>query len=434
MSRYLDYLWASRATVILAALGVLFAGWFALRSLPRSVFPDVNFPRVTVLVSDANLPVKYMQLQVTDPLEDTAKGVAGVRLVTSQSGVGLSKIHVYFDDHANPETAYLMLEARLAQVPLPTGSRMTVRLMTPHIKPFAQYALVSNRIGSAAMMPLYAFNVRPALLSVRGVYQVNSIGRGWPQVRLRLSHRKLREHHLSATAVITALRQSQGPFYGGLIRAFHQQFVVVSQPRPINLTALSRLTLPLGKRGPDGARAAVSLASLGTVHIASPPLIIGAAVSGFRHALLIDVSAQSGANVVSVAHQVYKRINALRAALPADVHLIKVYDFSTLVRQSLADVWTALLLGTVAAWLVILLFLRQLDSALATLLVVPLALAATFVVLHSMGFGINIMTLGGLTAAIGALVDHAIVVMEQSQRGLLHGNDPSKRWHTALSD
>lgn len=433
MKRYLDRLWTNRATLTLAALALLGAGWLALSGLPRSVFPDVDFPRVTVLVSDGNLPVKYMLLQVTEPLEQAAKGVAGVRLVRSQSGVGLSKIHVYFNARTDPRIAYLTLEARLAQIPLPPGVRMTVRLMTPHIKPFAQYALVSDRVDSAAMRPVYAFNVRPALLSVRGVYQVNSVGRGWPQVELDLSPRRLAEHHLGPAAVIRALRQSQGPFFGGLVRAFHQRFVVTTQPRPRDPGALAQLTLPLGPRGPDGARAGLSLASLGTVRMGPPPLIIGAAVSGYRHALLIDVSEQSGANVVSVARRVQARVRTLRAALPASIHLVRIYDFSGLVRHSLDDVWAALLLGTVAAWLVVLLFLRRLDSALATLFVVPLALSGTFVVLRGLGFGINIMTLGGLTAAIGALVDHAIVVMERGLRRLPAGTDPAERRRAALS-
>ncbi|OBS09191.1 efflux RND transporter permease subunit [Acidihalobacter prosperus] len=433
MRRYLDFLWTNRATLTLLALLLLVAGWLALGALPRSVFPDVDFPRVTVLVSDANLPVRYMLLQVTEPLEQAAKGVAGVRLVKSQSGVGLSKLHVYFGDHVAPETAYLTLQARLAQIPLPPGARMTVRLMTPHIQPFAQYALVSDRVDSSAMMPFYAFDVRPALLSVRGVYQVNGTGRGWPVVTLSLSPRRLAEHHLSAGQVVAALRQAQGPFFAGLLDRFHQQFVLVSEPRPKDPAALGRLMLPLGPRGPDGARAALPLDALGHVSTGPPPLIIGAAVSGYRHALLIDVSAQAGANVVQVAGQVHAQVQSLRAELPPGVHLIRIYDFSSLVRHSLGDVWIALLLGTAIAWAVVLLFLRRLDSALATLLVVPLAMAGTFLVLHVLGFGINIMTLGGLTAAIGALVDHAIVVMERGLRGLPAGAAPALRRRTALA-
>ncbi|AOU99084.1 transporter [Acidihalobacter yilgarnensis] len=433
MRRYLDFLWINRATLTLLALALLAAGWLALGALPRSVFPDIDFPRVTVLVSDANLPVKYMLLEVTEPLEQAAKGVAGVRLVKSQSGVGLSKLHVYFDSHVSPQTAYLMLQARLAQIPLPPGARMTVRLMTPHIQPFAQYALVSNRSDSAAMMPLYAFNIRPALLSVRGVYQVNDTGRGWPEVTLRLSPRRLAEHHLDAGQVVTALRHAQGPFYAGLINAFHQQFVLVAQPRPASTAALGRLMLPLGAHDPDGARVAIPLSALGSVKVGPPPRVIGAAVAGYRHALLIDVSAQAGANVVAVAGQVHARVVALRADLPPGAQLVRIYDFSGLVSHSLDDVWIALLLGTAIAWLVVLLFLRRLDSALATLLVVPLALAGTFLVLHALGFGINIMTLGGLTAAIGALIDHAIVVMERGLRGLPANADRATRRRTALA-
>ncbi len=427
MKRYLGFLWVNRATLALLALLLLVAGWFAFAALPRSVFPDIEFPRVTVLVSDANLPVNYMLLQATEPLEQAAKGVAGVRLVKSQTGVGLSKLHVYFDRKVSPEIAYLTLQARLAQIALPPGAQLSVTLMTPNIQPFAQYALVSDTKDSSAMMPFFAFDVRPALLSVRGVYQVNGIGRGWPVVTLALSPRRLAEHHVTATQVITALRRAQGPFYAGVVEAFHQRFVLVAKPRPADAAALGKVMLPLGKN------TMVPLDALGHVETGPPPLIVGAAVAGYRHALLIDVSAQAGANVVAVAGQVRAQLATLRAELPVGVHLVRIYDFSGLVRHSLNDVWAALLLGTAIAWLVVLLFLGRMDTALATLLVVPSAIAGTFLVLHVLGFGINIMTLGGLTAAIGALVDHAIVVMERGLRDLPKDADPETRRAAVLA-
>lgn len=433
MKTYLGFLWRNRATLILLALTLLFAGWLALQALPRSVFPDINFPRVTVLVSAANLPVKYMLLEVTQPLEQAAKGVAGVREVKSQTGIGLSKLHIYFGARTNPQIAYLMLQARLAQITMPPGATLTVRLMTPNIDPFAQYALVSNQRDSASMMPLYAFSVRPTLLSVRGVYQVNAVGRGWPELDLRLDPRKLAEHHVSAAQVIHTLRQNQGPFYSGVLNAYHQQFILSTQPRPDNHAALDRLQLPLGARGPDGTRASIALGALGETHIGPPPRILGAAVAGYRHALLIDISAQAGANVVALAQQVHARVASLRASLPSGVHLVRIYDFSGLIHHSLNDVWVALLLGSLIAWLVVVVFMRRLDTALATLVVVPLALAATFIVLHLFGFGINIMTLGGLTAAIGALVDHAIVVMERGLRALPVNASRTARRDAALA-
>ncbi|MDR7925471.1 efflux RND transporter permease subunit [Acidithiobacillus thiooxidans] len=418
MRVYLHFLWSNRFSILLSALLLLGAGWFALQNLPESVFPNVNFPRVAVLVNDGSLPVKFMEVEVTKPLEALAKGQPGVRLVRSQTGNGLSKLNIYFEPGTNPQTAYLMLQARLAQYRLPAGAQLRVIRMAPYTYPFAEYALVSNQKSSSAMMPTFAFKIRPALLSIPGVYQVQGTGRGWPQVHVDLDPARLAQHHLSAQQVIDALQSAQGPFFSGVLHAYHQQLILATTARPENDQTLAALTLPLGPPDASGARTPLALGALGQVHTGPPPLLSEAAVPGYQHALIIDVLAQSGANDVTVAQAVQTRLNNLRKHLPPGVHLVPIYDLSHLISHSLRDVWIALGLGSLIAWLVVLAFLGRLDGALATLAVVPLALAATFLVLHMLGYGLNIMTLGGITAAIGALVDHAIVVVERGLHGL----------------
>ena len=302
--------------------------------------------------------------------------------------------------------------------------------MTPNIYPLAEYALVSNTVHSAAMQPVFAFTLRPAILSVRGVYHADETGRGWPEVHIELSARRLAQHHLRAAEVVAALRAYQGPFFSGALHAFHQQFIVATTPRPVSPAALARLPLPLGPMTPSGSRATLPLGALGAVHIGPPPLIRAAAVAGYRHALLIDISAQQGANDVAVAARLGSRLRTLGAHLPPHVHLVRIYDLSRLIRTSLRDVWVALILGSLVAFLVVYLFLGRGDGAVATLIVVPLAVAATVLVLDLLGMGINIMSLGGITAAIGALVDHAIVIVERGVHGL--EGDAARRREAAL--
>ncbi|MDE2088622.1 MAG: efflux RND transporter permease subunit, partial [Gammaproteobacteria bacterium] len=427
MKTYLSFLWSNRYTLGLVAVLVLAAGWVGFVTLPRSVFPDVNFPRVTVLVTNGYMPVNLMLLQVTQPLEQAAKGTQDVTLVRSQTGNGLSKLHVYFGPQVNPNQAFLMLQARLAQVPLPAGSKIRVRPMMPNIFPFAEYALVSDTRTSSQMMPLFAFKVRPALLDVNGVYTVQGIGRGWPQIEVRLDPRRMAQYQLSGARVAEVLRGLQGPYYAGQLYGYHQQFLLVTQSRPATLEALRQAPIPVGPPNAPQHDRLITLGDLGTVSQTAPPWIRDAAVANYRHALLVDVAAQAGVNVQAVAAQVAHSVAQLRASLPPGVKLVKVYDFSDLVRSSLSDVWTALLLGTAITWGVLLLFLRRLDTALATLVIVPLSMGATLVVLKALGFGLNIMTLGGITAAIGALVDHAIVVIEHAMKRSMRGAADTKR-------
>ncbi|MDA8350983.1 MAG: efflux RND transporter permease subunit, partial [Pseudomonadota bacterium] len=175
---YLRFQWENRYTVAVLCTVLLLAGWVAFDRLPQSIFPSVDFPKVSVIVHTDDLPVKYMLLAVTEPMEQAAKGEPGVTLVRSQTGNGLTKLHIYFSRSTNPQTAYLLLQARLGHIPLPPGGVMTVRLMTPNIYPLAEYALVSNTVSSSAMQPVFAFALRPAILSVRGVYRADYTGRG----------------------------------------------------------------------------------------------------------------------------------------------------------------------------------------------------------------------------------------------------------------
>ena len=428
--RYLRFQWENRYTVALLAAVLLAAGWVAFERLPQSIFPPVDFPKVSVVVHTNDLPVKYMLLAVTEPMEQAAKGEPGVTLVRSQTGIGLTKLHVYFSAKTNPETAYLLLQARLAHIALPPGATSSVRLMRPNVYPLAEYALVSNSVDSAAMKPVFAFTLRPAILGVRGVYQAKDTGRGWPEVHIKLSARRLAEYHLSAAEVVGALRAYQGPFFSGMLHAFHQQFIVATTPRPIDPAALARLPLPLGPMSAHGSRTTLPLGALGSVKMGSPPLIRAAAVVGYRHAVIVDVSPQQGANQVAVASRLRAKLRTVATHLPPHVHLVRIYDLSRLIRSSLTDVWAALGLGSLIAFLVVYAFLGRGDGAVATVLVVPLAVAATMLALDMLGMGINIMTLGGITAAIGALVDHAIVIVERGVHGL--EGDPVRRRETAL--
>ena len=451
MRRYLNFLWANRFTALLLPVLVLTGGFLAYHSLPKSIFPNVDFPKVAVLVHTDNLPVRFMLLEVTRPLEQAAKGEPGVRMVRSQTGNGLTKLHVYFARGINPELAYLLLQARLAAIALPPGATISERLMMPNIYPLAEYALVSNRFNSSDLMPTFAFQVRPALLALPGVYEVNDTGRGWPEVDVDLRERRLAEYHLSATAVVNLLRTEQGPFFSGILNVFHEQFLLATTPRPINPKHLAALSLPLGENsshappaadelsGPEPliaqsapgvlSRAPLALGAIAKIRIRPPPLVREAAVAGWRHALVIDVSANRGVNQDGVARAIAARLNRMKSHLPPGIHLVPIYNLSRLIGSSLRDVWLALLLGSLIAWLVVLLFLGRWDAALATLTVVPLSVAATLLVLQALGFGINIMTLGGITAAIGALVDHAIVVMERGLHGPREGSAEERRRH-----
>jgi len=383
-------------------------GWFYTRNMPESIFPDVNFPRVSVLVHSGRLPVKFMLIRVTKPLEAAAEGEQGVRLVRSQTGNGISKITVYFQSNIKPHIAYLMLESRLNQVALPPNSKINVSLMSPNVYPFAEYALVSNRknYNSSDMMSVFAFKIRPALLSVKGIYRIEGTGRGWPEVGINLNPLRLAQYHISPEKIVKILKSYQGPFFSGTLNEYHKQFVVATTPRPADIKDLLNLMIPV-------SHTLLPLKTLGRINIISPPLIREAAVSGYRHALLIDIMPDLNINTVKVAGNIGRRIKSLNSRLPKGMKIVSVYNTSRLIRSNLKDVWIALILGGLIALFTVFLFLRRMDGALIALAVIPVSVSLTVIILNALGFGLNIMTLGGITASIGAMIDHAIVIVER---------------------
>ncbi|MDA8158878.1 MAG: efflux RND transporter permease subunit [Deltaproteobacteria bacterium] len=409
MKRYLNFLLKNKFSIILLSITITAIGLLYAKEMPESIFPDVNFPRVSVLVHSGRLPVKFMLVQATKPLEAAAEGEPGVTLVRSQTGNGISKITVYFQSDIKPHVAYLMLESRLNQVALPPGSKVTVRLMSPNVYPFAEYALVSNlqKYNSSSMMSIFAYKIRPALLSVKGIYQIEGTGKGWPEVKLKLNPLSLAQYRISPENVVKILKSYQGPFFSGVMNIFHKQFVVAATPRPLDIKALSNIMLPVGKH------AVLPLKDIGTVSIGSPPLIRESAVTGYHHTILIDIMPDLNINTVKVAKNIREQIRYLNSRMPKGIKIISVYNTSKIIYSNLKDVWIALILGGLIALFVVFLFLRRFTGAIIALAVIPVSVSLTLVVLKMLGYGLNIMTLGGLTAAVGAMIDHAIVIVER---------------------
>ncbi|MCL4322365.1 MAG: efflux RND transporter permease subunit [Deltaproteobacteria bacterium] len=416
MKKYLNFLWGNRFTIIILSIFIIFIGYFSLNNLPESIFPNIEFPKVSILVHDSYLPVKYMLTRITYPMEEAAKGEPGARLVRSQTGNGISKIHVYFNSNVNPETAYLVLQSRISRISLPHNADVSVRLMRPNIYPLAEYAMVSNKINSSQMMPFFAFQAKPAILSVNGVYKVEETGRGWPEVHIKLNPIDLSRYDISPSEIMQTLIQNGGPFFSGIMYSFNQQFLVSTTKMPKNIGDFSKLTLPLGHKLKE--HIPLPLNKIGKITIGQPPLLKQAKVAGYKHALIMDVLSQVKVNEVKVADNVDKVIQTLKKHIPSGASIVKIYDLSKLIKSSLQDVWIALVIGSIISLIVVLFFIGRFDGALSIFLVIPLSLAITLTVLHIMGYGLNIMTLGGITASIGAMIDHAIVIVERGLHGI----------------
>ncbi len=428
MNRYLNFLWNNKITIFLCGILIIVGGILAFNYLPESILPSISFPKVSILVHNQDLPVKYMLVNVTKPLEEIARSEPGVSLVRSQTGNGLSKIHVYFNSNVNSKTAYLMLETRIAKVNLPPNSTVSVRLMEPNIYPFAEYALVSNTTNSSNMMSYFYFHVKPMILSINGVYKVEETSRGWPEINIALNPQKLLQYRISPQDVMESLVQNQGPFFSGVMNYFNQQLTLSATNMPNDIKGLSDITIPI--RTKNSNNIPIKLGSIATIVESPPPLIKDAKVSGYKHALIMDMLSQNKANEVEISKNLNNIIDKIESELPSNINIVKIYNLSDLITSNLNDVWIALIIGSIIAIIVVLLFIGRIDGAISIFLVVPLSLSLTFVALYIMGFGLNIMTLGGICASIGAMIDHAIVIIERGLQNV--SGDIEKRMSSVI--
>ena len=393
----------------LLALGGVFA---ALR-LPVSLFPHVAFPRVVVALEAGDQPARQMEMQVTRPVEEAVRGVPGVENVRSTTSRGSAEVSLNFGWGSDMTTAALQVNAAIAQIlpQLPPGTRADVRRMDPTKLPIIAYSLSSGTLSPTQLRDLAEYQLRPLLSSVTGVARVQIKGGAVQEFRVSVNPDKLHAFGLTLDDVSKALAAENVLRAVGRLQDRYKLYLVVSDTR---LATPEQMRQTVLASGPGGV---VRVEDVASVESATEPQWVRVTADG-HDAVLLNIYQQPGGNSVQIASDVKARLKGFTAQLPAGVKIANWYDQSTLVTASAASVRDAILIGVGLAALVLLVFLRNLKIMLIAILVVPAVLAATVVLLQVLGMSFNIMTLGGMAAAVGLIVDDAVVMVEHIVRRL----------------
>jgi multidrug efflux pump subunit AcrB len=401
-----------RRSLVFVAFALAAAGLFAGVTLPVGLFPVVSFPRIRVEVSAGSMPAKQMLITVTEPLEEVARAVPGAVGITSTTSRGAAQIFVDFPWGSDMRQALLSIDAAFAQeLPsLPQGTQYVALQMSPNaIMPFVSYALISNAAPPAELRRLAQYQIEPLLTGIAGVRKVEILGGQTPEVQVSVSPQRLADYGLTLTDLTNAISATNTLNAVGRLEDNDLLYLTVSDNAFKSLASVANVEIANGKGG------IVRLGDIARVTMGSVPQWLLVDDNG-RPAVTFGVYQQDNADSLRLARQVAGRLAAFMHTQPTSIRLYKWYDQTELVRSSIGALEEAILIGLAFAGVVILGFLRNWRVALVAIIVVPLSVLITVLLLLLLGMSFNIMTLGGIAAAIGLLIDDVIVMIEHIAR------------------
>lgn len=399
---------------ILALLALLaLAGALASFKLPVTLFPTVDFPRVVVSLDAGDRPADLMMQAVTQPVEEAVRRVPGVRDVRSTTSRGAADVSVSFDWGTDMAMATLQINQAITQVMpnLPPSTQSTTRRMDPTVFPILAYSLTSTTQSQTALYDLARYQLRPLLSSVNGVARIEVVGGTQEEYQVVVDPARLIAYGLTLNDIAQSLNASNVVTAVGRIEDQYKLYLAIANTRLGSIQEINQTVIK------TSAGAIIRLEDVAKVSDGAVPQWIRVNADG-RPAVIFNVYQQPGSNSVQIAHDVAEKLKQYQSQFPVGVKLANWYDQSVLVLDSAASVIDAIMIGTGLAVLVLLLFLRNIKITLIAAVVVPTVLMTTVVLLYVLGMSFNIMTLGGMAAAVGLIIDDAIVMVEHIVRRL----------------
>jgi CzcA family heavy metal efflux pump len=406
----------NKSAMIFMALLLSLVGGYLIFQIPQGVFPDATFPRIAVLVDYGLAPITEMEMEVAKPIEEAAMMVEGVRTVRTSIARGSAEINIDFQWDQDMFRAYQLVQAQVSgiQSELPPGVMIEVRRFTTSTYPVAGYALTSDKLDLLELRDVGIFTIRPQLASIPGVFNIEVMGGNEREYWVNLDPQKLVAMHLDYKKVEEALQNANNLEYVGRLNEANKLYLNIADNRFLDIDDIKNTIVSRIGETP------VYLSDIAEIEPAVKETFI-ACESNLKPAVLLTVIVQPGTNAVSIMDEVSQRLGELSDVIPQDIALTKWYDMTDFIKSAIKSVRDAIFLGAFLTFLILFLFLKRLRITLVTIIIIPVALLITFIIIRLSGMNLNLMSLGGLAAAIGILVDNAIVVVENIERYLEDG-------------
>ena len=410
MNRTENSYWVTRhsRSVIFLILTLAMLGGYLAFTIPVSVLPSTNFPRILIAVDNGVMPIDQMMVTITRPIEEAVNSVPGLEEVRSTTSRGSAEINLFFNWHVDMFTTLQYVNAAIARVQpeLPPSTTVVPNRMTFASFPIIGYSLTSDTVPQTQLWELATYDIKPRLNRLNGVSTVLVQGGQEPEFHIEPDPARLLAAGVTVTDILDAIKRTNLIDSPGLFERNHQLILglVSGQVRtPAEIAAVVVKSTPAG--------VPVRVGDLGQVVPGVKPVYRLITANG-KPAVLLNINRQPDSNTLDVAGEVHQTLDEIRKTLPPGIEVKPFYDQSIIVGESIKSVRDAILLGLLLASIILVVFLHDWGTSVVAGLVIPVTVLITFVVLKLLGQTFNLMTLGGLAAAVGLVIDDAIVVVE----------------------
>lgn len=383
------------------------AGIYAAFNLPIALFPQITFPRIVILADNGEQPIERMMIEVTKPLEEASRGVPGVTIVRSKTSRGATEISINLTWGADIFHALQLLQGRIAAVQneLPSTVSIQVERMDVSVFPIMGFSLTSEKRSQVELRDLAMYTLRPALLRIQGVGQANVIGGRVREFHVVVDPMALASYNLDIREVSEAINHTNLVAATGLVSDNYHLYLSLTDNLFTSLDDIAKVVIALRNGAP------VRVKDVAQVSSGEEDSYIRISSDG-KAAVLLDINRQPDGNTVQIGEDIKALLEEMKNQLPPDVRFKAYMDQSEFIAASIAGTRDAILFGVGLAMLVLLYFMKNWRITIVAAVVVPATIATTIGCLFAIGQTINIMTLGGIAAAVGLIIDDIIVVVE----------------------
>lgn len=417
------------AIVFIAAL-LCAAGALSALRMSSAVFPSTSFPRIIVSATNGIMPATEMMATITRPIEEALKSVPGVQTVLSTTTRGAAQVNVEFPWGTDMIRAELYVLGRVSEIrsELPAGTATDVSRVGFTLNyPVMGLSLTASDHDLMDLWKTATYTVKPLILQIPGVANVDILGGEQPEYRVAVEPLKLEAAHLALQDVSAALARNNILASAGLMPQNYRLYLATVDGRVHSAADIGQVVIAVRGGHP------IRIADVARVMPAPAPTYMRVTAQG-RPAVLLDIETQPHASILAIDSALKAQMRQLRRQLPPDMHLDVVYDQSTFVSESTMNVWEAVLFGLLLSIVILYLFLKNWGSVWTAIVTIPICVLVTIAVMKLAGLSFNMMTLGGIAASIGLIIDDAIVVVEAMCHRIAQGMPRLAGIHAAMGE
>ncbi len=409
LNRIINFSLSNRLLIIVASVLLIVFGSYIATQMEVDVFPDLTAPTVVVLTEAHGMAPEEVEKLVTFPIETSVNGATNVRRVRSSSSAGISIVWIEFEWNTDIFKARQIVNEKVIAVAekLPVG--VGTPTMAPQSSIMGEIMLISLTADSTSQMDLRTiadWTLRPRLLATGGVAQVVVIGGEYKQYQILASPQKMNYYHITLSELLKASEEANGNSSGGFMSEYNNEYIVKGIGRTSDVNEIGKSVIKTVNGN------TIKIEDVAEIKIGAAQKIGDGSLQG-NPAVIMTVMKQSATNTLALTDKIDVAIADMQSNLPKDIHInTKIFRQADFINASISNIQKTLLEGSIFVIIILFLFLMNWRATLISLLAIPISLIVAILTLKWLGFTINTMSLGGMAIAIGALVDDAIIDVE----------------------